>query len=281
MTIERRVRIVQDSDGCNPRKDYDCHVGRMLCWHSRYDLGDEHNYDSSDWKEELACEYDDDLADKLEELRENVWNAIYTGLCDDAGMSSSDANEIAGERTEKRCEELIDRAFDDGYIALPLTLHDHSGISMTTGYGGCPWDSGCVGIIVCTKEKAREEYGDNWENAEKYLESEVEVYDHYLRGNVWGYICEETERIWYTGKTGSTESHRWESSEEAEAWIKEQELVDYVGVAAGDYYIDETGEEDWQDVDSCWGFFGYPETMKDEVSADFADAFDSAVIEYA
>lgn len=35
-----RVRIESDSDPQNPRKEFD-NVGKMVCWHPRYDLGDE------------------------------------------------------------------------------------------------------------------------------------------------------------------------------------------------------------------------------------------------
>jgi len=44
MAIVRRVRIEPDLDPCNPRTERDCHAGRMICWHGRYDLGDEHDY---------------------------------------------------------------------------------------------------------------------------------------------------------------------------------------------------------------------------------------------
>lgn len=34
------VNVLQDEDAPNPRKDYD-NFGRLVCWHRRYDLGDE------------------------------------------------------------------------------------------------------------------------------------------------------------------------------------------------------------------------------------------------
>lgn len=37
--------LVEDSDPVNPRKDYEP-FGRMVCWHRRYNLGDAHDYDS-------------------------------------------------------------------------------------------------------------------------------------------------------------------------------------------------------------------------------------------
>jgi len=37
--------ILRDSDPINPR-EWD-NVGSMICWHSRYNLGDTHNYTDS------------------------------------------------------------------------------------------------------------------------------------------------------------------------------------------------------------------------------------------
>ena len=48
MPNERRVRIVTDQDAFDPREDmYDC-FARMVCWHSRYKIGDPHEYADPD-----------------------------------------------------------------------------------------------------------------------------------------------------------------------------------------------------------------------------------------
>jgi hypothetical protein len=80
-----------------------------------------------------------------------------------------------------------------GAIVLPLYLYDHSGITISTAPFSCLWDSGQIGWIFCTKEKAVEEWGKKIctakvrAKAEKYLEGEVKVYDQYLTGDVYGY----------------------------------------------------------------------------------------------
>jgi len=240
--IERRVRIEQEEHPDNPREG--CNVGRMLCWHSRYNLGDDHDYDSDNWKRELACEVDSSLEEKLEELEENVWNTVYECLiCDGnyVGKCRNEIMEIVNHRVGARCKALIDKAFDDGYFAMPLFLYDHSGITISAGRFDCPWDSGCVGVIICTKQQVQEEWAGDEEKAEKWLRSEIETYDDYLTGNVWGYICEEKES---GGCNGCNRPH------------------------------------DWEEVDSCWGFYGDPGCMKSEILDDFADAFDSAIVEY-
>ena len=37
------LQIMHDEDAPNPRVDYD-NFGKMMCWHSRYNLGDEHRH---------------------------------------------------------------------------------------------------------------------------------------------------------------------------------------------------------------------------------------------
>jgi hypothetical protein len=44
------VRILYDTDGPNPRKDYD-QYGHMICFHRRYKLGDEHSMSVEEAKE--------------------------------------------------------------------------------------------------------------------------------------------------------------------------------------------------------------------------------------
>lgn len=71
-------------------------------------------------------------------------------------------------------------------IELPLYLYDHSGITMRTAPFSCKWDSGQVGFIYTTPEKMKE-LGVDVEKAEEYLRSEVEQYDYYLTGEVYGF----------------------------------------------------------------------------------------------
>jgi hypothetical protein len=83
---------------------------------------------------------------------------------------------------------------DDDAIILPLYLYDHSGITMSTKPFSCSWDSGQVGYIYCTIEQAIEMLGDRDVTVERItecLKKEVEVYDTYLRGDVYRYVIEE------------------------------------------------------------------------------------------
>jgi hypothetical protein len=174
------INVQRDDDPMNPRVDWD-NLGTMVCWHRNYNLGDNrHGYETPNvFVHVLSCLYSE-------------------------------------EATEYLTDEQIDRCWAEVHkknVVLPLYLYDHSGITMSTTGFSCPWDSGQVGYIYISLEDIRKEY--NWKlvtktrrkQIEKYLTGEVEVYDHYLTGSVYGYTI--------------------------------------------------TKGEDEEDVDSCWGYFGY------------------------
>ena len=110
-----------------------------------------------------------------------------------------------GDKHEHATQEAFKEWLDenkDNIILLPLYLLDHSGITMRTSpetFRACDpqgWDWRCVGVIYVTKEKVRKEYG--WKKITParikkisgYLASEVETYDQYLTGDVYGYTVE-------------------------------------------------------------------------------------------
>jgi hypothetical protein len=145
------LRIVQDEDPINPRLDFD-NLGKMICFHRRYNLGDEHNIDYSD------CTGWDDLEEHL---------------------------------TKEH----------DAAIILPLFLYDHSGLTLQTTPFSCPWDSGQIGFIYMDRTtllnaapgtpKILTKATKVW--AARCLLSEVNVYDQYLTGDVWGYVIEDSD----------------------------------------------------------------------------------------
>jgi hypothetical protein len=96
-------------------------------------------------------------------------------------------------------QATIEDDLEKNYVFQRLWLYDHSGITMSTGAFSCPWDSGEVGFIYCSMETARKEWGfgdasdeEIRARAEKYLEGEVETYDAYISGQVYGYRIVET-----------------------------------------------------------------------------------------
>ena len=184
------ITVSQDTMAESPR-EWD-NLGTMVCWHNNYNLGDVQG----------RSEYSDS---------DMFWFDL-------AGIEDN------GEDGD--LERAKNLAFKNNII-LPLYLYDHSGITMRTTSFSCQWDSGQVGWIYISLEDVRKEYSCKRVSkqrralVEKYLTGEVESYDDYLTGNVYGFSIERE---------------------------------------------DDDGEQ--VDVDSCWGYFGYPCTyMLDEIKS--------------
>ena len=143
------IRTFYDECPESPR-EWD-NLGTMICFHKRYNLGDNHDYKHNDY---------------------SGWDEMKKAII---------KNENAG-------------------VILPLYLYDHSGITISTSPFSCPWDSGQIGFIFISKKKMLDEYGGKIvtkklkERIEGYLEGEVETYDQYLRGEVYGFEVFENDK---------------------------------------------------------------------------------------
>ena len=88
---------------------------------------------------------------------------------------------------------------EDSLIVIPVFLYDHSGLWINTTGFSCPWDSGQIGFISVSKEKVRKEYSCKRiskklkEMIKKMLISEVDLYNEYLSGNVYGFSLTDKE----------------------------------------------------------------------------------------
>lgn len=152
-----RIRITQAEFAESPREA--SNLGCMVCWHPRYTLGDVRpKRDPREFLYDLGCE---------------------------AGGSRA---ELPGyDEANEADEAKAAAAFDAHYVKLPLYLYDHSGITMATSPFSCPWDSGQVGFIFAPRNAE----GLTDDSIRKVMQSEVEIYDQYLRGDVYQYEVEE------------------------------------------------------------------------------------------
>lgn len=194
-----RLTIELDDLAESPR-EWD-NVATMACWHRQYDLGDKHDYE--------------DIQELLEYLADKV-GVKY----DEIDWSVRGA---AKERDMKLIEDL-----KPYYCIKYLYLYDHSGITISTGSFNDPWDSGIVGLVYISKEKAFKEFScmeDNtwYDEASRHIDGEVEFYDQYLRGNVWWYKLEKL--------------------------CIEENYCPHCGEIINIY-------EEWEEEDSCGGFIG-------------------------
>lgn len=226
--VEYTLKIEADDYPESPR-EWD-NVCTMVCWHRDYDLGDQHNYDGvEDFFQTLCKEV---LGKRYDETDELYWHDMFKML--------KESNLI---------------------LIKPINLYDHSGLTISTSNGypyNDRWDAGCVGFIYVTKKTifdegccllAKDENGnyiriehkhenapstyshktistteDNWKDvADHYIECEMETYDQYLRGDVYGYTLTKM--------------------------VTEQETCPHCGEVIREY-------EEEQEVDSCWGFYG-------------------------
>ena len=175
------VLMVQPDDILISPREVDVHFGTMVCFPSRYALGDSHNY-----------------MDKDDFLREMYLNTVGH---DEPGMDRYErmVNIVSsrfrhGPKTEERAvDDAMLNVISEKYIMMPLYLMDHSGLAMQTESFHDPWDSGQVGWIYVSKEDALKEFdadkmtGAIRQKADALMRSEVAAYDSYLRGECYGF----------------------------------------------------------------------------------------------
>ncbi len=152
------VKIVHDTEPQSPR-EWD-HLGIMAGFHKRYLVGDK----------DPGTLLDDGM----------IFSDDYDGW---------DAMEADLRRRGALCIQ-------------PLFLYDHSGTSISIrSFSGraqhAEWDSGRVGFIFTTRERMQEFLGKKIltaktrQRVDDILKAEVEEYDQYITGDVYGYIIED------------------------------------------------------------------------------------------
>jgi hypothetical protein len=242
------IKIYQDEDPLNPRTEWD-NVGTMACWHRDYNLGDEQpKIDPEQYLLDLAVEVNPEVQVEIDRYE-------YPDEYDD---------EVEAKAWEE-IQNLIQFTLTEHYIILPLFLYDHSGITMRTGPFGDPWDSGQVGVIHVSKDKAWAEWGSGFV---KYLgvdtpgltrnsyyhpfqekDGQIGIRDHFGKPVVLGpgeYQQVKDEIVWADRLDG-------------EVKVYDQYLTNDIWG-----YVVET--ENGVEVDSCWGFFGLEYAIEEATS---------------
>ncbi len=186
--------IRSDDEAPNPREWGG--VGKMVCFHRRYRLGDPHGFKyAEDFLVSFAIKYfglDEDTAE---------------GLSMDKFLSML-----------RECDRVV---------MLPVYLYDHSGITMSTAPFGDRWDSGHVGWIYVDRTMFMRETGNlapDWRtSAVEMLRDEVNVYRKYLGGDCYGYTLYRWNR----------EECSWDDTEDS-CWgfygsdIEENGIADHI-----------------------------------------------------
>lgn len=162
-----RLSIYNDCEEYfDPRQGHN--YAKFICWHREYDLGDKHEYD---FPEDL-------FADLLE----------FVGYTESEIRSLMDFDITPVKRAHNILEALNERDI----VIMPLYLYDHSGITISVEDPKDPWDSGIVGFAYILKDEWFRDTDSNdeehWKDlAKQNIYDEVELYDMYIRGEVYGY----------------------------------------------------------------------------------------------
>lgn len=185
----------------------------------------------------IRVEYDDDA-----ESPRTAWDNV-TAFWSDGMHRRYNFHEAAADEVLARIklampvpDELLEEGSDveiiqwlmenqtpvSSYVIMPVYMYDHSGLSFSTGGFSCGWDSGTIGFMMVDVERWDVQHGGEWS---------VEA---------------ATQRI------------------EDEV----QDLDNYHVYGACGYVIERCegcdccGHVEWEEEDSCWGFYGDPEERK-------------------
>ena len=146
-----------------------------------------------------------------------------------------DYPELGVERMKEINDELstIPNYSKDYYI-FPVEAYIHSVVSLSlfNGKQGCMFDSSVTGFILV----ARAIIDDDSEQAKLYAEGLIENWNSYLSGDVYGYVIYENDPIYTISKN------------------KFKRLLFETDLA--DLETEFNEEDNFIEIDSCWGFYG-------------------------
>lgn len=215
-----KIDIDRDEFPMDPRRDWGDNIDHMIVDWDRYDLGDEKNGSVSDELTRLVrrhC-YPDEVVDAV--LGEKSKLKTIRLIKDEDTEAEEDdyilqvwcewktAFNLGPAHWENECSVKKKYAFDyiidcltDAHCIellkpkiefLPLSIYEHSGITMYLGAPNDDFDSGYAGFIYMTRAEAFDNLAgvteENWrEVADKFMEGSVKTYADFLEGSVYGY----------------------------------------------------------------------------------------------
>jgi hypothetical protein len=119
---------------------------------------------------------------------------ITTIVCFHRRYDFSTTDEFKGDR--ERFQEFMEEHPEITFY--PLYMYDHSGITISLSPFGCRWDSGQVGWVYADPDRVKENFDIiGKDKLREIIESEIEVYDKYLQGDIYCFkiITEEGDCV--------------------------------------------------------------------------------------
>lgn len=139
-----------------------------------------------------------------------------------------------GDDVDGNYQEEVDGYSElNNYFIFKVEAYIHSGISLAlfSGTKQCRWDSSVSGYVLASKSEF-----EDLETATNAAEGLIETWNQYLHGEVYGYIIEDPKTTYSISK------------EKFERLKFENDLA----TLEQEFDI----EDDWDEIDSCWGFYG-------------------------
>ena len=185
-----------------------------------------------------------------DEFAENPrnWDNLTTMICHHNRYALGDVEEsrqFNGFTSLKELKQALVEHYGEMAYIEPLSLYDHSIQTLAIGEPTDAWDSGYVGFIFVTKERARKEYGVKritksiLERIKKSARAEVEEYNKVcLWGEVYDLLLEKV----FTNVDDITDTHT--ETEECiggftfdNDYTVEKAIEEHFGLKQGEYEL--------------------------------------------
>ena len=151
--------------------------------------------------------------------------------------------ERAGFNPRDIWEDRVNSQYGD-YWAFPVEAYIHSGVTLSLYEASltCRFDSSVTGFVL-VKSKVESMAGIEFiteSMAKERAELLLETWNQYLSGEVYGFIIEKSSILYSIEKD-----------------LFDKHLLD--GTTIRDLVPHFMVDHDWEEVDSCWGYYGNPE----------------------
>jgi hypothetical protein len=215
----KRIRIIHDSSPQNPFEDWDCEF--PLMWDGGRNKGDDYSKGGID-KYLKYYLTDNQITRHLRKILSMIgveWEVFNANYPLGDWTKAQRVDEVQEWLSEWLEESLNNRA----EFCTEFGIKHYFGRS--TGYS----QGDCVDVFICWTPEYGETTGVKYKDVDdESLESSKKLFDNWMWGDVYGFILEECK------------SYAKIPMEK----FKEGDIEEF------------EEEEEWEEIDSCWGFFG-------------------------